>query len=151
MTEHVYKLDALSSGYLSIRTTLGSSDRKIHIIVHKAVAYTFIPNPNNLPEVNHKDGDKTNNNVNNLEWCTSHYNQQHKYNSGLLDKQKITGENNHAAKLTWDDVSFIRENCKPGVKGCGISTFAKRFNVSYPVVKRVVENTGWVDIEYTGR
>ena len=42
--------------------------------IHRLVAQTFIPNPNNYPIVNHKDEDKSNNNVKNLEWCTSQYN-----------------------------------------------------------------------------
>lgn len=51
--------------------------------VHRLVAKTFIPNPNNLPQVNHIDGNKLNNDMNNLEWCTNADNTQHGYNTGL--------------------------------------------------------------------
>ena len=47
---------------------------KKRITIHRLVAQTFIPNPNNYPEVNHKDEDKNNNSVSNLEWCTRLYN-----------------------------------------------------------------------------
>ncbi len=47
------------------------------------VATTFIDNPDNLPQVNHKDGNKLNNNINNLEWCNNSENTQHGYDNGL--------------------------------------------------------------------
>ncbi len=60
--------------------------------VHRIVAETFLPNPDNLPEINHKDEDKTNNSVNNLEWCT------HQYNSAYGTRGKRIGLKNSVAQ-----------------------------------------------------
>ena len=51
--------------------------------IHRVIAETFIPNPNNLPCVNHKDGNKQNNRVDNLEWCTHSENTLHSFRTGL--------------------------------------------------------------------
>ena len=57
--------------------------------VHRLVAIHFIPNPLDLPQINHKDGDKSNNRVDNLEWCTASHNAIHAHRSGLHLGSKI--------------------------------------------------------------
>ena len=74
--------------------------------IHRLVAETFIPNPNNYPCVNHKDGNKNNNNVENLEWCTYSENAKHAYKNNLTTaaaKGKYGGENPKAIKVNMID------------------------------------------------
>lgn len=67
------------------RVTLRIGGKKRNWLIHRLVAATFIPNPENKPEVNHKDGDKHNNRANNLEWSTRKENLDHADNTGLRD------------------------------------------------------------------
>lgn len=88
---HKGKLLALTSidkdGYKQI--TLYNKDIEKHYKVHKLVALTFIPNPKNLPVINHKDTNKQNNSVENLEWCTISYNTLHGYYFGNSNRGEI--------------------------------------------------------------
>ena len=70
---HLLNLTKEANGYFSV----GLTDRKNHqkkIKIHKLVATAFLPNPDNLPHINHKDEDKSNNCADNLEWCSVRYN-----------------------------------------------------------------------------
>lgn len=79
--------------------------------VHRLVATAFIPNPLNLPCVNHKDGNKQNNHVNNLEWCTISDNLFHAYRTGL--KKHVTGELHGNATLLEKQVFEILKDNRP--------------------------------------
>lgn len=75
-----------TNGYLTY--TFCQNGVKKTFRLHRLVALYFIDNPNNLPYVNHKDGDKTNNKVENLEWCTAKENDVHARSSGLKNQEK---------------------------------------------------------------
>jgi len=75
----------VSGGYISAHLRSGKDYK-----VHRLVAKTFIPNPDNLPQVNHKDGNKKNNHVDNLEWISRSGNIRHAYDNGLINKNNIS-------------------------------------------------------------
>ncbi|MDM0987481.1 NUMOD4 domain-containing protein [Clostridium perfringens] len=85
--EKILKYNNTKNGYLE--AVLCKNGKTKHITVHRLVAIHFIENINNLPIVNHIDGNKQNNKVDNLEWCTYSYNVKHAFRTGLA---KITDE-----------------------------------------------------------
>lgn len=75
-----------NNGYRFV--SLSVDNKAKNYLLHRIVAQAFIPNPNNLPQVNHIDGNKLNNHKRNLEWVTSKQNTQHAYKNGLVSKKK---------------------------------------------------------------
>lgn len=73
--EKILKPSTDTNGYKQV--VLSKNGKRKSFKVHRLVAQTFIPNPNNYPQINHKDENKLNNNVDNLEWCTQLYNCQY--------------------------------------------------------------------------
>ena len=80
---HILKTQTDNKGYHRIRVTIERDKRSYK--VHREVAKAFIANPLNLPQVNHRDGNKNNNNINNLEWVTNQENARHAIENGLWD------------------------------------------------------------------
>lgn len=78
---HILKQQLTQKGYLQVE--FGVDGKTIHRKVHRLVAFCFIPNPNNYPEVNHIDNDRTNNSASNLEWCTHGFNIAYKKKFGM--------------------------------------------------------------------
>ena len=81
-------------------------------MIHRLVANAFIDNIDNKPQINHIDGNKLNNHVDNLEWVTAQENLTHAVDIGLLDN--VSGEGHYKAKLTNKDVVKIRQRVSNG-------------------------------------
>lgn len=89
------KLSQDKNGYLSVTLYPNAWTRPKRFLVHRLVAQAFIPNPQNCKFVNHKDENKANNNMYNLEWCTAIYNLNYSavHQKGLKTKQQIKSKN----------------------------------------------------------
>lgn len=70
-------LSKLDNGKGYLKVNLFGDNKSKQVYIHRLVAFCFLPNPHNLPEVNHKDADKQNNHRDNLEWCDRGYNMKH--------------------------------------------------------------------------
>lgn len=128
ITHHVLKPQPNAKGYLRV-----SISKKL-IFVHRLVAEKYVPNPNNLPQVNHKDGNKLNNNADNLEWVDNLENRTHAVKTGLhLSGEKAT---NH--KLDWEKVEFIRSHLE-----ISSTELARKFGVSRGTINDVKNYRTW--------
>ena len=99
--ERILKLFHNKKGYT--QTILYRDKKQYPIKIHRLVANAFIPNPENKPQVNHIDGDKNNNRIDNLEWCTQAENIQHSYKAGLRNIEQIRelGKTKKGAETRW--------------------------------------------------
>ncbi len=131
-----------SKGYL--RVTLYKDGSRKNFLIHRLIATHFIPNPENKPQVNHIDGNKINNNIDNLEWVTPSENTQHAYDTGLQGKQ--LGESNGGSILTIEDVKFIKENYKPRCREFSGVALAKRFGVSKSTIRSILSGRTWAHV-----
>lgn len=135
----IRKLSNHSNGYKFVK--LFNAEQ---CYIHRLVLSTFRPLDNmDALEVNHKDGDKTNNNLDNLEWVTHRENQQHSYDTGL----HVKGENHPQAKLADKEVMYIRQNYIPCHPTFGGKALAKRFGISRAQVSRVVHHSRRKEVE----
>ena len=129
------RINILIKGYY--RVVFCKKGIKINMPVHRLVSMEFIPNPENKPFVNHKDGNKLNNCVENLEWCTSSENTIHAYNNNLTNSHS---ENHHSAKLKNIDIPKIIELHKNGTKQTEIALI---FNISTSVINSIIKKRKW--------
>ncbi len=104
--------------------------------VHTLVARAFLPNPENKPVVHHRDSNRANNRVSNLEWVTHRENTAYAVQNGSYDKPDSCAS--PRAKLTADDVRYICAHYVPRHREFGANALARKFDVSQSTILNVV-------------
>ena len=116
---------------------LSENGRTNNARVHRLIAETFIPNPDNLRDVNHKDGNKLNNDISNLEWVSHSENVKHSYNNGL--QNKVRNKHGTYNVLSNDDKQTISSLHKDGLLDREI---AEKIGCSRELVSRKIREEG---------
>lgn len=133
------------TGYLNIcLKPNGKNSKSKAVKIHRLVAEAFIPNLENKPFVNHIDGNKQNNVVTNLEWCTNQENMIHANKHGLLKIYK--GEKSSQAKLTNTQVKWIREHYIPRDNVFGCRALGRKFGVAHNTILEILKNRSYKNI-----
>lgn len=124
-------------GYFRVKLSVNGKIKMI--MVHRIIAEAFVTRIKNKNVINHKDGNKKNNALLNLEWCTQSENCIHASKIGLLSNKK--GENHPKSKLTNEDILTIRS--------LDVNNFfllAEKYNVSYSTIMRIISRKTWSHI-----
>ena len=140
--ERQLKITADTEGYARITLYSRNPKDKIRDYLHRAVAEVFVANPENKPQVNHRDGDKLNNAAYNLEWATCKENINHAHENGLVKERK--GESNGFVKLTAKEVLKIRE--LHSLNKHTPTEIGRMFNTSRRNVSMIVNRVNWQHI-----
>lgn len=136
--EKILKQNINNWGYLLVNLYKNTNAKSIKI--HRFVAIHFIPNPSNLPEVNHIDGIKTNNKLENLEWSNKSLNQIHAYKMGL--STPLSGEACPRSKLTNQDIINIRMAADLQSR----ASLGRKYKVSPQTISAIILNQTWKHI-----
>ncbi len=129
-----------SSNGLGYRyVVLSKNNNSKNLYIHRLVLKAFVPNPQNKPQVNHKNGIKDDNKLENLEWCTRSENAKHACKMGLWSDHK--GENNNYSKLNNNQVVMIKKILK--LKKYYQREIGKMFGVHQMTISRIQRGLIW--------
>ncbi|OWZ90428.1 hypothetical protein B9J07_27975 [Sinorhizobium sp. LM21] len=131
------KQSVMTDGYC--RVGIAIDGKVVYVKAHRVVALAKIPNPDDKPLVNHKDGIKANNHPDNLEWVTKLENADHAVKAGLYNNR--VGEDCHWSKLSQADVNAIRSVY--GAGGISQDALAARYGVRQGTISYIVRNINW--------
>jgi hypothetical protein len=129
--DKILKPNTLFKGYLQVE--LKRSLRRHPLQVHRLVAIAFLPNTKNYPQVNHKNGDKQDNRVENLEWCDNSMNQKHAWENGLQKVSGKAGKPKRMVVLSKDNEVNIFESVADAMRFLGLKSNANIQKVLHKV------------------
>lgn len=140
----IIKCSVNSSGYLKLG--LNKDGKYYNKFLHRLLAEHFIPNPDNLPYVNHKDGNKLNNNLNNLEWCTAQENTQHAHDNELAKVSEYNKMMVSNAGRRFDS-SEVRNIKQLHNDGATIKEIAKEYKCCESIISNIITDKTYKKVE----
>lgn len=126
-------------GYRDV--TLRVDKKRVRVMVHRLVAMTYLDNPSDKPQVNHKDNVRDNNHYTNLEWVTASENIRHAANQGRLND--TSGDNHGFATLTNEQVHEI---CSKMASGASLTKLAKEYGANLKTLSNIRTGKHWTCI-----
>ena len=139
LTNKIMKPNITKFGYARVNLRKAKSREYKSYFIHRLVAMHFLDNPNNLPEVNHKDCNRLNNIVTNLEWISKEDNIRHSFIYGSASHKGLRNPN---SKLNLEDIKGLHRTNR-----FYNTQIAKLFRVSSSTIDNIINNVTWSDNE----
>ena len=138
--------------HVQLTVPLSKDGKRTRCQVHRLIALAYIPNPENKPQINHKDGNPLNNHIDNLEWVTQSENMQHAQEAGMLNhyteksmtNRSLQGKNNQhntvkaRRMFTMDEVAEIKKTFAEGIKSA--REIARELGCSNNTISNICNN-----------
>lgn len=137
--EHTLAPCKTRTGYLEVSAK--KQGKRIKHLLHRLIAMAWVPGYQEDLTVNHIDGNKTNNSINNLEWVSLARNSQHEWETGLVN---LRGENHPGSKLTSKQVVYIRRMLAQGISANAIAVIT---NLSSETIYKISNGKTWAHLK----
>lgn len=142
---YILKYDISNKGYYRVSFNCIEIGLRRKFSIHRLIALTFIPNPNNYPVINHINAITTDNRIENLEWCTQSKNVKHKFDIGYITTKRVLKDND---VIDIYNNAIIGNNSRTGIKGVrgNIKYLCDKYNTTRTVIYGIIHDKTYLNV-----